>query len=401
MKGWMGRFRALFLVSGLALLLSGCGKPYLSALQPKGEGSEMIYDLMLLSIGIMVFVFVVVMVIYTIVLVRFRQKKGQEDFIPKQTEGSHLLETLWTVIPIILLLILAVPTVQYTFALSDTTPTTEEGNVDEDALWIEVTGNQYWWHFNYQNLDIQTSQDLYIPTDQRVYLTMKSNDVIHSFWVPSISGKMDTNPGAGDNEMFLHAYQEGIYWGKCAELCGPSHSIMDFKVIAVSPGEFDQWVEDMQNVNVAADEDTLSPTAAEGKELFEENSCIACHAIGSSPSAVGPNVTNFGQRTTIAGVIEYNEENLIEWILNPEKFKPGNRMTNNYPMPSYEEAEKIAEYLMTLKPSDIGPESAEDGVYLKAKDKEEDTTETEDTEETEEETDDTENEEESENNTEE
>lgn len=361
MKGWMGRFRALFLLSGLTLLLSGCGKPYLSALQPKGEGSEMLFNLMLLSIGIMIFVFLVVIIIYTYVVLKFRQKKGQEDYIPKQTEGSHLLETVWTVIPIILLLILAVPTVQYTFALSDTTPDEE---VEDDALWIEVTAQQYWWHFNYKDLNIQTSQELYIPTDQRVYLELTSLDVIHSFWIPTISGKMDTNPIENKNQMWIHAYEEDVYWGKCAELCGPSHSLMDFKVVAVSPGEFEQWVEDMQNVNPDAEPETVA--AQEGRELFQENSCATCHAVGSSPVAVGPNLTSFGDRTTVAGVLEYDKESIVNWLMDPEKYKPGNQMTNKYPELDEEEAEKIADYLMSLKPSDIGPDDAEDGDYIKA-----------------------------------
>ncbi|MBB6454990.1 cytochrome c oxidase subunit 2 [Salirhabdus euzebyi] len=369
MKGWMGRFRALFLLSSLALVLSGCGKPYLSALQPKGEGADMIYDLMMLSVIIMAFVFLVVMIIYTIVIVRFRQKKGQEDFVPKQVEGNHLLETVWTVIPIILLLILAVPTVQYTFALADTTPETEDGEPVEDALWIDVTGNQYWWHFDYRDLEIQTSQDLYIPTDRRVYIKLSSNDVIHSFWVPSISGKMDTNPGKNENEMFIHAYEEGVFWGHCAEFCGPSHSLMDFRVVAVSPGEFDEWVADMQAVDPEAVPE--NPVAAEGKDLFQENSCLACHAIGSSPAAVGPNVTSFGDRSKIAGILPYDKEHLVSWILDPEQHKPGNLMTGKYPMPSKEDAEKIAEYLMSLQPSDIGPDDAEDGEYIQPKPKEE------------------------------
>ncbi|MRG85532.1 cytochrome c oxidase subunit II [Salinibacillus xinjiangensis] len=372
MKGWMDKFKALFLVSGIALILSGCGNPYLSALQPKGEGADMILDLMILSIVIMIFVFLIVMAIYTYVLVRFRQKKGNEDYVPKQVEGNHMLETLWTVIPIILLLILAVPTVQYTFALSDTTPETtegEDGENAEEAIWIDVTGKQFWWNFDYRGMDIQTSQDLYIPTDRRVYLTLSSGDVIHSFWVPAVSGKMDVNPGKNENEMFLNATEEGVFWGHCAEFCGPSHSLMDFRVVAVSPGEFDQWVEEMQNVDPDAQPE--SDVAQEGKELFAENSCLNCHAIGSSPAMMGPNVTNFGDRSKIAGILDYNKENLVSWILNPDKHKPGNLMSGNYTVPSREDANKIAEYLMTLSPSEIGPDDAQDDDYLQPKKKEE------------------------------
>ena len=128
---------------------------------------------MILSVAIMVFVFLVVMVIYTYVIIKYRRKKGQEDYIPKEVEGNHALETIWTVIPIILLLILAIPTVQYTFSLVDTSKAevTDEGE-DLEPIWINVTGKQYWWHFEYEGLDITTSQEMYIPTDRKVYLSL-------------------------------------------------------------------------------------------------------------------------------------------------------------------------------------------------------------------------------------
>ncbi|WP_099157961.1 cytochrome c oxidase subunit II [Virgibacillus ndiopensis] len=348
MKGWMGKLRVLTLLGSIALVLSGCGRENLSALIPKGYGAETSLDLIILTAIVMLFVLVIVMILYVTVLIRFRKKKGKEDFVPKQVEGNKTLETVWTVIPIILLIIIAVPTVIATFDLADTKGAKDELNVD-------VTGNQYWWHFNYNGQEIQTSQDLYIPTGEKVYLNMKSSDVIHSFWVPSISGKMDVNP-ENENTMYIEAYEEGVYWGKCAELCGPSHSLMDFKVIAVSPEEFEQWVSDMQNVDPKAVAE--GETAQEGQALFQENNCMGCHAIGSSPVQVGPNLTNFGDRSKVAGVLDHNKENVMKWIMNPESVKPGNKMTGNYPTLSEEEASKIADYLLQLQPSEITPESA-------------------------------------------
>src|SRR5690606_2674824 len=121
--------------------------------------------------------------------------------------------------------VLAIPTIITIFDLADTADA-------DSSLRVEVTGYQYWWHFDYQGEEVTTSQDLYIPVGEKVYLDIVSTDVIHSFWVPTISGKMDANP-ENTNTMFIEAYEEGVYWGKCAELCGPSHSLMDFKVIAV------------------------------------------------------------------------------------------------------------------------------------------------------------------------
>jgi cytochrome c oxidase subunit 2 len=348
MKGWMGKFRALFLLGSMALILSGCGKENLTSLVPKGYGAESSFNLIVLTTAVMTFVFLVVLITFVIVLLRFRRKKGQEDFIPKQVEGSQTLETVWTIIPIILVIIMAVPTVIATFDLADTSEASEHINVD-------VTGNQYWWHFDYTGEDFQTSQDLYIPVGEKVYLNMLASDVQHAFWVPSITGKMDVNTD-NVNTMFIQAHEEGVYWGKCAELCGPSHSLMDFKVIAVSPEKYEQWVADMQSVD--PEEVPEGAVAEEGKDLFEENSCMGCHAIGSSPAAVGPNLTNFGDRTKIAGFLEPTKENLVDWIMDPESIKPGNKMAGKYPDLSKDEADKIAEYLLQLQPSEITPESA-------------------------------------------
>lgn len=344
MKSWMGKMKAIMIFGFLSLLLAGCGKENLTALDPKGYGAERSLDIILLTTGIMVGVFLVVIIIYTIVLARFRRKKG-DNHIPEQVEGSKKLETIWTVIPIILVLIMGIPTVVYTFDLADTSEASSTLN-------INVTGHQYWWNFEYEDHNVTTSQDLYIPVGEKVYVNMLSSDVIHSFWVPTITGKMDANP-ENVNTMYIEAYEEGVYWGKCAELCGPSHSLMDFKVIVVSPEEFEQWITDMQNVD--PEEVPTDAVVQEGQELFQNN-CMGCHAIGDASSA-GPNLTNFGNRVHFVGYLEPTKENLVEWIMDPESLKPGNEMTGTYEV-TEEEAEKIAEYLMQLKPTDVTPESA-------------------------------------------
>ena len=203
MKGWMGKIKALMLMGFTALLLAGCGKENLTALVPKGYGADESMKLIILTTVIMGGVLLIVVILLAYVAIRFRRKKGQEDFIPKQVEGNHTLETIWTVIPVILVIIMAIPTTLVSFDLADASDKSDNINID-------ITGNQYWWHFNYQDEEIQTSQDLYIPVGEKVYLNMKSNDVIHSFWVPSISGKMDVNP-ENTNTMYIEAYEEGVY----------------------------------------------------------------------------------------------------------------------------------------------------------------------------------------------
>ncbi|WP_066176331.1 cytochrome c oxidase subunit II [Bacillus marinisedimentorum] len=339
MKRWHQKWRLFAVFGMLALILAGCGDPYLSALQPKGVGAEMQYDLMLISVAIMAGVFLVVMVIYTFVIMKFRAKKGDENKIPKQVEGNHTLEIIWTVIPILLLLILAVPTVAYTFKLADTEKKAE------NTVVVDVTAYQYWWEFDYPDLGIKTSQDLYIPAEEEVIINLKSQDVIHSFWVPALSGKMDTNPGDGNNNtMTLHAKEEGTYLGKCAELCGPSHALMDFKVQAVDRNEFDAWAEKMK----AGPSEPQTETAKAGQEIFQQ-SCVGCHAVGEEGGNLGPNLTNFGERERIAGILEHNEENLRKWMKDPETVKPGNKMTGQYDELDDKELDALVDYLMGLK----------------------------------------------------
>ncbi|WP_110929298.1 cytochrome c oxidase subunit II [Bacillus massiliglaciei] len=356
MKIRLRKFRLAFLISVMAIILAGCGKPFLSTLKPAGEVGQSQYDLMILSTWIMVLVIIAVVILFTIVIFRFRRKKNDES-IPEQVEGNHKLEILWTVIPILLLIILAVPTVIQTFEQADTKAMNvkdEEGKT-KDALVINVRANLYWWEFEYPDLGIITSQDLVVPTDQKVYFNLTSSDVKHSFWIPAAGGKMDTNP-EGTNQFYLEFNSEktaeagDVFYGKCAELCGPSHALMDFKVTPKTKNGFDSWVKDMQAIKKPVAEGDL---AKQGEEVFNK-SCIGCHAVtpnDSRPEAArqAPNLATFGERERIAGVMEHNEENLKEWLADPEAQKPGNLMTGTYGKLSDQEIDALTEYLMGLK----------------------------------------------------
>lgn len=317
MSRWQRVYRFLPILI-LALVLTGCGDPYLSALDPKGPVAEEQLSLIVLSFIIMVFVSVVVFLIFVYVLVRFRQKPGQENEIPKQVEGNHKLEITWTVIPIILLLILAVPTVFTVFSQA------EDFSEKEGTINVKVVAQQFWWEFQYKDLDIVTAQELYIPVGEWIQFDLTSKDVIHSFWVPTLAGKQDTNPGLV-NKMKLKADEPGVYQGRCAELCGPAHASMNFNVIAVEPEVFEEWVLSMQNFT---DETTTaqSESLEYGREVFASN-CIGCHAVDSTVAGgVGPNLAGYANRKSIAGLLTKNDEELERWLTNPEKVKPGNRM---------------------------------------------------------------------------
>ncbi|MBU8877681.1 cytochrome c oxidase subunit II [Bacillus sp. FJAT-29790] len=350
----LAKWRLVSLFAILTLILSACGKPYLSTLQPAGEVAQTQFDLMVLSTAVMVGVIAVVAVIFVIVLVKFRRK---DDRIPKQVEGNHTLEIIWTVIPILLVFVLAIPTVKATFHLADVSPMelkNEDGKTD--ALVVNVRANLYWWEFEYPNEEIVTSQELVVPTDEKVYFNLIASDVKHSFWIPAIGGKLDNNT-ENVNKFWLEFNGkkadevDNLFYGKCAELCGPSHALMDFKVKAISRANFDVWVNDMQKVK----EPMLatSDLAVQGQEIFNQ-SCIGCHAVtpaNTTPEAarLAPNLTNFGERNHIAGYLEHTDENLKKWLADPETFKPGNKMTGTYGELTPDQLDALTAYLMGLK----------------------------------------------------
>ncbi|WP_066066395.1 cytochrome c oxidase subunit II [Neobacillus soli] len=346
----LAKWRLISLFAVLALVLSGCGEPFLSTLKPAGEVADMQYDLMKLSTLIMVGVIVIVVIIFVLILVRFRRK---DDKIPKQVEGSHKLEIIWTVVPILLLLILAVPTVSATFKLADVSAVDKKNS---KAIVINVRSHLYWWDFEYPGQKIVTGQELVVPTNEKVYFNLKSLDVKHSFWIPAVGGKLDTNT-ENINKFWLEfddkrANDAGnLFYGKCAELCGPSHALMDFKVKAISRDKFDSWVTAMQGVKDPIKAE--GAVAAQGQEIFNK-SCIGCHAVtpaNNMPDSarIAPNLTNFGDRARIAGILDHDKKNLKKWISNPETYKPGNLMTGKYPKMTDEQLDALAEYLMGLK----------------------------------------------------
>ena len=350
MKG-LKKWRIFTLLAALTVFLSGCGQEELSTLLPAGDVAKDQFTLLLLSSGIMLFVIVVVLIIYLVAIMRFRRSKLGEDHIPEQVEGNNTLELLWTFIPILLVLLLAVPTVYFTYKLGDVTAmdaVDDEGIAEH--LVVDVTAKLYWWEFEYPEQGIVTAQELVVPMDEKVYFNLMAADVKHSFWIPAVGGKMDNNV-ENVNKFYLtfekdsKELEDGVFYGKCAELCGPSHALMDFKVKTMPRAEFDDWVTAMQ---ASGEPTTDTTTAGLGEELFEQ-SCIACHATSGvgATGAVGPNLTTLGDRNTIAGYMDHTEESLKEWIVDTQKHKPGNKMPS-FDQYSEEELDALAEYLMGL-----------------------------------------------------
>lgn len=345
MKRWQAVKRLLPLLAMFALVLSGCGREDLSVLRPQGPVAQGQLDLIKLSISIMVVVMVVVFAIAAYVLVKFRRKKGQDE-VPEQVEGNFKLEVIWTAIPLLLVLILAVPTIQKVFAYDQI-----DWN-DPEAVKVEVTGHQFWWEFYYPDHDIRTAQELVIPVGKKIAFQLKTNDVLHSFWVPSLGGKRDTNTEGTVNYLTLIADNENTYIGKCAELCGASHAYMEFRVKAVDDATFDAWVN-------AFKQPAVLPADTELAEKFRTN-CLSCHAVGDQGGPIGPSLTGIGSRETIASILLNDisgaegskpvKDNLVEWLMDPQAVKPGNTMPDPKDLGfSDEEIEQIAEYLANYK----------------------------------------------------
>jgi cytochrome c oxidase subunit II len=216
-------------------------------------------------------------------------------------------------------------------------------------LHVKVIGHQWWWEFQYPDSVpsnwITTANELHIPVGRPVLLDMSAPDVIHSFWVPNLSGKKDLIPGHR-TETWIEADSAGVYRGQCAEFCGLQHAKMAMLVIAEPEEKFDQWL----LASRASAAEPADSTAAAGKQVFLTAGCAVCHAIGGTAAGatVGPNLTHFGSRHSIAAAsLPNNRGNLGGWILDPQRIKPGAMMPPNGLEP--DQLNAILAYLEGLK----------------------------------------------------
>ena len=284
-----------------------------SVFAPAGPVAQTQLNLLSLTLWIAIGIFVVVGSILLYTVIRFRAKPG--DPIPKQIQRQHHLGSDLDGHPF------AHPgghrgaDRRDAFALAEPPA--------DDALEVRVIGHQWWWSFEYPELGIVTANELRIPVGEVIHLTMESKDVIHSFWVPRLAGKMDVIPNRV-NAMWFTADEPGIYYGQCAEFCGTSHANMRFRVIAMPREDFDRWVEGRLTAEAWEPANDL---VARGQAIFESTgTCFACHNVdGTSASGtVGPDLTDFGSRTTLAaGMLANAPENLEAWLRDPQEVKPG------------------------------------------------------------------------------
>ena len=418
---------ALFVAPLCLFLLSGCSKEDLtvrqSTLDPKGPVAQMQYDVFMDTVYLVVVLFALVGGLLVYAVIRFRARPTDDPKpIVEEGHGNPLIEIGLITASIGALVFIAIPTLSAIWYTNDVpaeaVPTSKlsawyprvgaDGKdnyakaVEEQVLEIDVIGKQWWFRFEYPQLGLTSDakhtvpNEFVIPKGKAVRINLRSEDVIHSFWIPKIAGKVDLMPGR-KNSMWIQANEVGHYYGQCAEFCGDSHAYMLFRCEVVEPAVFDAWVKAQK---AAAAEPAPGSKAAKGKELFAAKTCAMCHNITGHFGAgmFAPDLTHVASRKSLAGAWLDNRDpkaqlalekktknteasvevdratlkaNLIQWIGSsgtshdangaPTKdVKPGNRM-HYYAMFNVaglnvskqqftaEELDCLAEYLLTLK----------------------------------------------------
>lgn len=255
-----------------------------------------------LEFQVIVFLFALIVVLMVYSIVVFRRKKD-DTTDAKHIEGSMRLEVFWTLVPLATVLV---------FAYLGSQSLAETMRVDPQAMDVNVIGTQWSWRFEYPELGV-TSTELWLPVNQQVLLTLTSQDVIHSFWVPEFRVKQDVLPGGGefDRELRITPSEIGEYKLRCAEMCGRDHALMVADVKVVSQADFDAWVSEQ---TVVSDD-----PVERGQRWTEQFGCIACHTIDGS-SGVGPTWSGlFGREETLTdgSTVVVDQEYLYQSICDP------------------------------------------------------------------------------------
>jgi cytochrome c oxidase subunit 2 len=302
---------------------------------PTTPQAEAIVKLFYFDLIIAAVIFLTVTTLVITAIFRYRRRPGDPE--PYQNPGNVKLETMWTVIPGLILLALLVATGRTMYIVNPPV-----GTRTPDA---SVLAHQWWWEYQYPRSGVITANEMHMVAGSNWLLEVKSADVIHNFWVPGLGSKMDAVPGMV-NYLWIQPHQAGTYLGTCAEFCGEQHALMGIRVIVQSPEEFAQWEQSQLRVPGPP----TSEAAIRGAKLFEQNTCVNCHRIAGTKanSRVGPDLTHLATRQTIASAIyENTRTNLTRWIQNPQEMKEDNHMPNTYLTEA--QAQDIAVYLEELQ----------------------------------------------------
>ena len=316
---------AALIVVGCALVAGCTEADQMSILNPSGPAAASISTIWWVMFWVAAVIFVVVIGLLLFVTIRATRRQAEHPAAPHLSTTpvprsmSLMIAIGGIVVPAVVLAVLMVTSVSSGLSLA--------ADADNELV-VDVVGHEWWWEVRYTDPEtgeeIVTANEVHIPVGEPITFRLESADVIHSFWVPELGGKIDMIPGA-TNLLELQADEPGTYRGICAEYCGIQHANMAVLVIAEEPGEFDEWL-------AAQAEPADGPTTEElqrGERAFLGAQCVYCHTIdGRAESAeLGPDLTHFGSRQTIgSAMIENNRGNLAGWIMDPQGIKPGNHM---------------------------------------------------------------------------
>jgi cytochrome c oxidase subunit 2 len=309
-----------------------------SIFRPLASPATTEYRLALFVFAITGAIFVVVAGLLVYTMIRFRRRpddlSGQE---PAQVYGSSQIEIAWTVIPILIVFVLVGVTARVIAAVEDASP-------PASAVQATVIGHQWWWEIRYPALGIVTANEIHIPVAgagnaRPTFFRLESRDVLHSLWVPELSGKVELIPNRV-NSMWMDPQRPGTYLGACGEFCGVQHANMQLRIIVDSDSDFNSWAAAQQ----APAENGSSP----GKALFIV--CSGCHSVQGTTArgASGPDLTHLMSRQTLgSGTMPNTPENLRTWVANPQLVKPGCLMPTM--KLSDRQLTSLVAYLVTLK----------------------------------------------------
>ncbi len=332
----MKYLKRVFILIFVMAILTGCALPANWVANPGSSITSQQSKLYLIILIPAAVVFLIVEGGIILSVIRFRRRKGDTSE-PAQVHGSVPLEIIWTALPVLLVIFIFIIGLNTMNGIAAPGPSAND-------IKVNVVGHQWWWEFDYPDLKITTADELYIPVGTPVQITLSSVDVIHSFWVPELTGKTDVVPGQ-TNHMWITASQTGTYDGQCSEFCGIEHALMRARVVVVSQADFQTWVKQQQTPPPAPQ----SALEIQGQKLVENGVCAACHTIDGSAAKgkIGPNLTHLYSRSYFAGAtFPLTDANIANWLQNNRTMKPGNLMGIHV---SDQDLPAIMAFLKTLK----------------------------------------------------
>jgi cytochrome c oxidase subunit II len=342
------RSRQCLLATACCLILSGCDGVQ-SSLDPAGPQAAQISRLWWIIFYTLTAVFLIVISFLLAAVVRRPVPETGDGEQPTVKDDPRLERRMGKIVTggIVITILILFAFLIGSFLLGRSLNSL--ASTSTDPLTIDVTGQQWWWQVKYENSMasqiVTTANEIHIPVGRVVQLKLRSNDVIHSFWVPNLHGKTDLIPGH-IAATWLRADRPGVWRGQCAEFCGHQHAHMALIVVAETEEQFKNWYDNQLKSAIPPATDRQ----VRGQQVFMSSPCVTCHRIQGTDAggAVGPDLTHIGSRSTIAAAtLENNREQLSKWVLDSQTIKPGNRMPPN-PL-STDDLAAVVEYLQTLK----------------------------------------------------